>query len=164
MSEIELVDIQTEYGPIQGYVNRPSLGLKYFTFNRIPYMKPPVGKLRFRDPQPPEPWTEKLDCTVESEPFCNMNFLTAEYEGQLDSMFINVYTNNIKPSKSYPVMVWVRFFFCFLRRFENKCRFKIVFIKFLLYLLRYFFFIIRYLLLWGRSWTTSRSRRGKEER
>ena len=103
----ELIDIQTEYGPIQGCVKDSCLDRKYFNFQKIPYMKPPTGFLRFRDPQSPETWTEKLDCTEQGEAFCNMNFLTNQYEGQLDSMYINVYTNNIHPDKPYPVMVWV---------------------------------------------------------
>jgi carboxylesterase type B len=103
----ELVEVQTEYGPIQGCTRDSCLGKRYYNFQRIPYMKPPVGKLRFRDPEPPEAWTEKLDCTEESEAFCNMNFLSGQYEGKLDAVNINVYTNEIKPKNAYPVMVWV---------------------------------------------------------
>lgn len=40
--------VQTQYGPILGaqrvsYLNRP-----YFSFQKIPYMKPPIGNLRFK--------------------------------------------------------------------------------------------------------------------
>jgi cholinesterase len=107
MEKKDLVEVQTEYGPIQGCTLESCLGRKYFNFQKVPYMKPPVGKLRFCDPQPPESWSEKLNCTEQSEAFCNMNFLTRQYEGKLDAMYINVYTNEIKPKKPYPVMVWV---------------------------------------------------------
>lgn len=111
------VKVETEYGPIHGCQKESVLGRTFFNFQKIPYMAPPVGKLRFRDPQAPQKWNEPLDCTEEGSPFCNVNFLDGAYEGDLDAMFINVYTNNIKPLKPYPVLVWVRrefFFKCFL--------------------------------------------------
>jgi hypothetical protein len=37
-------------------------------------MKPPVGKLRFRDPLTPEAWTEPFDATKEPPSYCNSNF------------------------------------------------------------------------------------------
>jgi len=103
----KFVEVNTEYGPIMGCKKESLLGRDYFSFQRIPYMKPPVGKLRFRDPQPPDYWTEPLDCSEQGSPFCNISFINDEYEGELDAMFINVYTNNIRPNKPYPVMVWV---------------------------------------------------------
>lgn len=104
----KLVDIQTEHGPIRGCRKVSVLGRDYYNFQKIPYMKAPVGKLRFVEPQAPESWLEPLDCTEQGSPFCNMNFISGQYEGELDAMFINVYTNNINPAKPYPVMVWVR--------------------------------------------------------
>lgn len=101
------VDVQTEYGPIRGCKKESILGRDYLNFQRIPYMKAPIGKLRFRDPQAPDNWSELRDCTEQGSPFCNINFLNGQYEGELDAMFINVYTNNFEPTKGYPVMVWV---------------------------------------------------------
>lgn len=104
----ELVDVDTEHGPVRGCKKVSILGRDYFNFQKIPYMKAPVGKLRFTEPQTPESWSEPLDCTQEGSPFCNVNFMNGQYEGQLNAMFINVYTNNIQPTKSYPVLVCVR--------------------------------------------------------
>lgn len=104
---MEFVDLETKYGPIRGCVKESDLGKKYFNFQKIPYMKAPIGKLRFRDPEVPDCWTEPLDCTTQGPAFCNTNFLTGQFEGELDGVFLNVYTNNIKPIKPYPVMVWV---------------------------------------------------------
>lgn len=107
-SSEQFVDLDTEYGPIKGCKKMSVLGRDYFNFQRIPYMQAPVGKLRFRDPQPPKSWTQPLDCTQQGPAFCNVNFLSGEYEGDLDAMFLNLYTNDIAPSKPFPVMVWVR--------------------------------------------------------
>lgn len=32
-------------------------------FKSIPFAAPPVGELRWREPQPPQPWTATLDAT-----------------------------------------------------------------------------------------------------
>lgn len=114
------------------------LASPYESFTRIPYMKPPIGNLRFRvsklfflqeklrnfekrlsnpkikppqDPQPPEPWNETLDCTQEGPRFPQIDFTfqpqDGDFYGDLDSMHINVYTNNLEPSQPYPVLVWI---------------------------------------------------------
>lgn len=105
---IKLVEVLTDYGPIWGCKKESVLGREYFSFQGIPYMKAPVGWLRFRDPQPPDQWKEPRNCTEQGSPFCNVNFINGHYEGELDAMFINVYTNNLRPTRHYPVMVWVR--------------------------------------------------------
>lgn len=102
-----LVNCKTQYGPIQGHLKTSVLGRDYYSFKKIPYMKAPVGKLRFVDPQPPEQWTEPLDCTKEGPPFCNIFFTNQQYEGELSGVHINVYTNDINPRKPYPVLVWI---------------------------------------------------------
>lgn len=106
MSE-KIVKVQTQYGPINGCVKTSALGRDYYSFRAIPYMKKPIGKLRFVDPQPPESWTEPLDCTKEGPPFPNIFFLNNQYEGDLNGVHINVYTNNINPSEPYAVLLWI---------------------------------------------------------
>ena len=53
--------VDTEYGPIQGLI----IGDGTRVFRSIPYAKPPLGDLRWTDPQPPDSWTSTLDCTEE---------------------------------------------------------------------------------------------------
>ena len=38
-----------------------SSGLEVREFLSVPYAKPPVGAMRFKSPQPPEPWTNTLN-------------------------------------------------------------------------------------------------------
>ena len=54
--------VQTEYGPIQGLI-LPQENVR--VFRSIPYAKPPIGDLRWSNPQPPSSWKETLDCTKE---------------------------------------------------------------------------------------------------
>lgn len=103
----KLLEIQTEYGKVRGRKRQSVLGRDFYSFQRIPYMKAPIGKLRFVDPEPPERWDEILDCTQEGPPFCNLFFLDNKYQGSLEGIHINVYSTNLHPSKALPVLVWI---------------------------------------------------------
>lgn len=54
------VEIDTPLGHVRG--RRTPDGVE--VFRGIPYAAPPVGSLRFRAPQPPEPWSGVRDATV----------------------------------------------------------------------------------------------------
>lgn len=70
-------------------------------------MKPPLGKLRFREAQSPRDWSETFDATEEGPSYCMTNFMTGKQEGQENAGTINVFTKNLKPDKLYPVMIWI---------------------------------------------------------
>lgn len=40
--------VDTEYGPVKGIKKFAVHGEEYFSFQGVPYMKGPTGKLRFR--------------------------------------------------------------------------------------------------------------------
>jgi carboxylesterase type B len=48
-----------------------------------------------------------LDATKEGPAFCQFDELTLKHIGELDSMFINVYTKDVDPKKPFPVMVYI---------------------------------------------------------
>ncbi len=50
--------VETTYGPIRGDRRNDVC-----RFQGVPYARPPVGKLRFRPPEPPEAWTSIRDAT-----------------------------------------------------------------------------------------------------
>jgi cholinesterase len=99
--------VETEYGPIRGLKKTSVLGRKFFNFQGIPYMKAPLGKLRFRDAQPPAKWTEPLDVTKEPPGYCMRAFLNYKDGGQEDAGVVNVYTPYVKPNKPLPVLFWI---------------------------------------------------------
>ncbi|KAK3923920.1 Pyrethroid hydrolase Ces2e [Frankliniella fusca] len=49
--------VATRQGQLCGRLATTATGVTYHSFQGIPFAKPPVGELRFQDPQPAEPWT-----------------------------------------------------------------------------------------------------------
>lgn len=109
MTKNTFVVVETEYGPVKGVKKTSELGREYFSFQGFPYMKAPLEKLRFRDAQPPEKWSEIFDATQEPPSYVTFaNFIDLSTKGQDDAGIINIYTHNVEPTALKPVMVWVR--------------------------------------------------------
>lgn len=62
----------------------------FYSFQQIPYAKPPIGKLRFMPPQPVETWDGILDC-IENTKMCYQMPSDNEWESE-DCLHLNVYT------------------------------------------------------------------------
>lgn len=92
MSPIKFVTVNTEYGPIKGAESSSVFGRNVYKFQTIPYMKSPVGKLRFRDAQAPEKWVETLDATVDRPSYVSVNMMTADTVGIEDAGVLSVTT------------------------------------------------------------------------
>lgn len=100
--------VSTEYGPVQGIRKQTIFGRDYFSFQSIPYMKTPLGKLRFRDPKPPVRWYKPLDATKEPPAYTQVDSLiTQKMIGQEDAGVINVYTPSTEAFPRLPVIVWI---------------------------------------------------------
>jgi para-nitrobenzyl esterase len=99
------LDVVTTHGPVRG---KQEDGVAKFL--GIPYAAPPLGKLRFRAPQPPEPWTEPRETTAFASPsFQNPgpemgpgNRMPAPSE---DCLYLNVWTP-AADGKRRPVMFY----------------------------------------------------------
>ncbi|XP_029162099.1 esterase SG1-like, partial [Nylanderia fulva] len=87
-------------GTLVGIVEESIYG-SYNAFRGISYAKPPVGDLRFQDPQPPEPWsaTETLRLTERLSSDGNEHCHSEE-----DCLYLNVYTNDVIFPKKSAVM------------------------------------------------------------
>lgn len=99
--------VDTRYGPVRGADDG-----KVKSWKGIRYATPPAGELRFRAPQPPEPWTEPADATAVG-PVCHQ--LTdpripidlGAPQGD-DCLTLNVWcSSDTRPGDGKPVLVWV---------------------------------------------------------
>lgn len=107
MATEEFAVVNIENGPVKGIKVQSVLNTDYYSFRGIPYMKAPLGKLRFREAQSPRNWTHPFDATQEGPSYCMTNFMTNVQEGQENAGTINVFTRNLSPKRLLPVMIWV---------------------------------------------------------
>ncbi|CAH1638812.1 unnamed protein product [Spodoptera littoralis] len=121
--------VKTKLGVLVGARRKTQNGFEYDDFLNIPYAKPPVGYLRFKSPQPPDPWQGERNSTVYSE-----SNLCIQYDlfkriprGSEDCLYINVSTPKVPTvgllMHLLPVMVFIHgggfFFGNGLAKFEN---------------------------------------------
>ena len=74
----------------------------------IPFAAPPVGELRWREPQPVKQWTGVLDCSKYA-PACPQPKSLFYDVGATneDCLYLNVWSTAKSPDAGLPVMVWI---------------------------------------------------------
>lgn len=97
---------RTTYGQVVGQTREG-----VHVFRGIPFASPPVGELRFRPPQPPEPWEGPLDATrfssVAPQLPSTIELIDAgELDTSEDCLYLNVWTPGLDDAKR-PTMVWI---------------------------------------------------------
>ncbi|XP_030374228.1 uncharacterized protein LOC115623824 [Scaptodrosophila lebanonensis] len=104
-------ELATKYGRVKGLQRKTIYdGELYFAFEGIPFAKPPLGELRFRAPQPVEPWQGVRDCTFPRGKPLQKHFVLKVMEGSEDCLYLNVYAKKLKEGSSttpLPVIVWI---------------------------------------------------------
>lgn len=102
------VETRIDAGVLRG--TESADGIK--SFKGIPYARAPVGDLRWRPPQPPEPWNgvrpvERYGATCpQPTPLSNSVFYGGAEEQSEDCLFLNVWTEGNDPDRPKPVLVW----------------------------------------------------------
>ncbi len=89
----------TAQGAIKGTPENGTLA-----FKGIPYAQPPVGPLRWRAPQPPQPWQGVRDGSRFGAICPQLN--GQQVVGDEDCLTLNVWTPQAKAAKPLPVMVF----------------------------------------------------------
>lgn len=97
--------VNTQFGQVQGMKNG-----SVFQFLGIPFAKPPVGALRWKFPQNPEPWNGILQ-TTEFSPVCpqkefQQGDTTYILKGDEDCLYLNVWTPQTGAGH-FPVLVFI---------------------------------------------------------
>lgn len=91
------VTVFTTYGPVQGLLQNGDRNTIYYSFRGIPYAKPPLGTLRFKDPQYPDRWTAPFDATKDGPvPYAfNMDRTGIEPTASEDCLRLNVFSKSV---------------------------------------------------------------------
>lgn len=105
------VQVRVNEGLLEGELVNNEYGGTYNSFKGIPYAQPPVGDLRFKAPQPSQPW-EGVRGAKEFGSKCAQYELFFENDkgnrsGDEDCLYLNVYTPDVKPDQPLPVMFWI---------------------------------------------------------
>lgn len=93
--------LQTPYGIIEGFQIE---GICCFL--GIPYAMPPLGELRFRQPQPIKPWTDVFQAKGFAKDPIQSNLVWGPDSYSEDCLYLNIWV----PENAYekmPVMVWI---------------------------------------------------------
>ena len=97
--------VETSNGPVRG-LNKDGI----YIFKGVRYAAPPVGKLRFKPPIPPTPWTEPVDAYDYGNRAMQGSGpggpVTSAQKADEDCLFLNVWTPGLDNRKR-PVMVWL---------------------------------------------------------
>ncbi|WP_437946661.1 carboxylesterase family protein [Sorangium sp. So ce296] len=99
--------INTVEGPVQGVVESEIL-----VFKGIPYARPPVGDLRWKEPQPVERWKETRKADTFGLACLQPTYPSMDGAGSVgpqseDCLYLNVWTSGVDPGALKPVMVWI---------------------------------------------------------
>ncbi len=90
--------VTIEDGTIEGTIEN---GIK--AFKGIPFAVPPVGDLRWKAPQPVEPWEDVL----KTDKFAPGSIQNQNLEQSEDCLYLNIWTQANTANDKLPVMVWI---------------------------------------------------------
>ncbi|XP_029633054.1 acetylcholinesterase [Octopus sinensis] len=110
--------VTTSKGKVRGFRKNVD-GKQVDVYYGIPFAKPPLGNLRFRHPQPNDPWSGIFNATVKPNScmqgfdkifknFSGENVWHANTPRSEDCLYLNVYVPKVKkPIKNKAVFVWI---------------------------------------------------------
>jgi para-nitrobenzyl esterase len=99
--------VELSDGDVQGSIEGTDVQSRQFL--GIPYARPPVGELRWKAPQKPEPWTtprDALDFGKRCAQIASPTLMNAASDEE-DCLYLNVWTPFPVPDTALPVMLWI---------------------------------------------------------
>lgn len=81
--------VHVEQGVLQGaHRHTHADGIPYFSFQGVPYARPPVGELRFKAPLPPDNWTDVRPALEEGHMCCQPHTEIYWMPPEINKMFL----------------------------------------------------------------------------
>ncbi|XP_044592530.1 juvenile hormone esterase-like [Cotesia glomerata] len=99
--------VEVEQGQLSGTRENNINGVDFYAFKGIPFAKPPVDDLRFKDPEPADSWKGIRDASKFGDRCAQNDLFTKEMTGSDDCLYLNIYTTELKPEVPRAVMVWI---------------------------------------------------------
>ncbi|XP_018575290.1 juvenile hormone esterase-like [Anoplophora glabripennis] len=101
--------VATKQGRLKGFFGTDIDGGRIISFLGVPFAKPPLGELRFKDPLPAEPWDGIKDATKDGNNCYGYDLFFRTLGGSEDCLNLNVFTKSLADSKTElkPVMVFI---------------------------------------------------------
>lgn len=109
-----ILRVKTESGAVVGL---PAGNRAVSVFKGIPYAAPPVGEARWREPQPPAPWTGDREAYLFSKiapqpdkapgTFYHKEYFPIHEAYSEDCLYLNIWTSAVTGRERMPVFVWI---------------------------------------------------------
>lgn len=111
-----LLRAMTEGGQVEGL---PAANQKFTVFRGVPFAAPPVGELRWKDPQPVQPWEGVRPCykfapVAMQEPIPSegggivaTDFYVGDHQYSEDCLYLNIWTPAKSRDEKLPVAVYI---------------------------------------------------------
>nr|XP_036215154.1 venom carboxylesterase-6-like isoform X2 [Bactrocera oleae] len=98
-----------QLGCIEGVHATDSGGQQYEAFYGIPFAKPPIGELRFKNPLPVDPWKGKLMAKEPRTECIQYNQIPSipTISGKEDCLYLNLYRPKERSTEKLPVLFYI---------------------------------------------------------
>ncbi|CAH1394631.1 unnamed protein product [Nezara viridula] len=103
-------EVIVEQGIVRGLYTKTFSNRQIASFEGIPYAKPPIGKHRFKQSIPADPWIGIYNATREPPSCLQLElFVTKTIQGSEDCLFLNVYTPKLPEGETPELLDVVAF-------------------------------------------------------
>ncbi|KAK0167316.1 hypothetical protein PV327_004731, partial [Microctonus hyperodae] len=99
--------VRTNFGPIRGKWMNSNRGLLIAAYLGVPYAQPPIGKFRFKSPQPWQQHWINVHNAIEDGPKCPQLDENMKMVGDEDCLNLNIFVPQISDKRKLPVLVYV---------------------------------------------------------